>query len=699
MEIKSYKLGKTIVKYLINDNKNVTMLLIPAEMEGSIANPWDIPNDPYDPRARYMHQWNIGSLAYFYTDDLNMQHPGFTMKTPDLTDKTFFKSQKSIQRNDKTEIITELTCEGYTLIHTLAHIEGLRGFEVKTTFVNTKKKSTKLRMLSSFALDNISPFQTTDAPDTYKFHRFYGGWSKEGKHTVQTIEELNLEKTWSGWTCGSERFGSHGSYPVQRYFGTSAVEDSKMGVLWGARLKLNSTWQMELSRFQDTLSLTGGIGDYTYSGWEKVIKKGESFTSPTAYIATVKGDIYDLCTALNDMHKPAYLKYGEEGIPVTFNEYCTTWGKPTQEKMLSYAKALKSFDVKYLVIDAGWCKEGFEQDSNGEWIPDKNIFHDMRKMNSEIREMGMVPGIWFEFEVTTIGSDYFTKKYDNMHLKRDGRVINTSGIRTYLDFRQEKVHKHLKKKVIDLLADNGFGYIKVDYNRNLGVTVDGKESGPEELRKHLEGVRDFFKEMKKEIPDLVIENCSSGGHRLEPSMFEVSAVSSFSDAHEAIEVPYIAASLHNLMLPVHSSIWAVLRTDDTPKRLYYSLAASFLGRICLSGEIDKISDEQKAILKEALNFYKQLENVIINGDTRIYGNRSNNIRYPKGTQAVVRKTDTDAVIICHSFEETADTFSFEIPEGYNVVSKFGEDYIEVSGNVVTVNKMPDLSASVVYLKK
>ncbi len=700
MDIKRYSLGETVVNYLINDVGNVSILLIPKKAEKDVKNPWDIPNTTgFNPLASHGHLWAIGTLVHFYTNDLNLEHPGLTMKSKYIIRNTFFDSQEIRENPDKTEIITKLTCLGYTLYHTLVYKNGFRGFECYSEFVNTTPHDTTLRMLSSFALDNLSPFQIDDAPNKYYLHRFLGGWSKEGKHICTSVEDLGLEKTWAGWNSSSERFGSTGSYPIQRYFSTAAVEDKEQSIFWGAQIALNSTWQMELSRQNDSLSFTGGIGDYTFSGWEKVIKSGESFKTPVSYIAVAMGDIYDVCSALTDMQKSAYIAYGEQGLPVTFNEYCATWGKPTQEKMLRFAKILKNFDVKYLVIDAGWCKEGHEQTSNGEWMPDKNIFPDMKAMNREIREMGMIPGIWFEFEVTTKGSALYEKDYDFLHLTRDGRVINTDEVRTYLDFRKPEVRKHLHNRVTTFLKENDFGYIKVDYNRNIGTTVDGDESGAEELRKHLQAVLEFFREMKQEIPYLIIENCASGGHRLEPSMLGVSALSSFSDAHEPLEIPYIAANLHNLMLPAQSSIWSVLRMSDDEQREVYSLCATFLGRICLSGRIYELDNRQMNILKRALAFYKNLENVIINGNSKIYGNRGNNTRYPRGTQAVLRETDTDALIVCHAFENASDKFTFKISDGFTIADSFGENTIFLNGNVVTISKMRNFSASAVYLKK
>lgn len=250
-----------------------------------------------------------------------------------------------------------------------------------------------------------------------------------------------------------------------------------------------------------------------------------------------------------------------------------------------------------------------------------------------------------------------------------------------------------------MLKDNGFGYIKVDYNANIGNDVDGDCAGAENLRQHLAAVREFFVKMKNEIPDLVIENCSAGGHRLEPSMLAVSSVSSFSDAHESVEIPYIAANLHRLMLPEHSLIWAVLRSDDNEQRLVYSLAATYLGVPCISGDVDKLNAEQRAVLKRGCDFYAKLTDVLKNGDTKIYGNRSVSYRHPTGTQTVVRKSKTQALVICHAFNDTADTFEIELGAEFKLCDGFYAYNIELCGTMLIINKMKELSAAAVLLEK
>ena len=702
MNFKDFVLGNTLVRYLIDSRQNVALQLLPAAMSAKAAAPWEYPEAPFDPRRNYTHNWELGSLVHFHLTHQQFTRPGMTMQRSANSHSLLFEDQSVATNNNITAIKTTLrSAEGYVVYHTLTHHAGLRGFEVQTEFVNESGADVTIDMLTSFVLDGLSPFQDDDAPNTYRFHRFHAGWSLEGKHVCLPIEEMGLEKPWISWliTDNSERFGSLGSYPVERYFPTAVFEDTASGVCWAAQVAHNATWQMELGRVGDYMTFCGGLGDREFCGWKKVLKSGETLSAPKAFVAVAHGDVEDACAAVTDMQKPAQIAYGEQGIPTSFNEYCATWGTPTQEKMMKFCECLKEFGVKYLVIDAGWCSAGNEQAGNGEWEPDPTIFPDMKAMNRAIRENGMIPGIWLEFEATTDGSPLFESEYDHMKLKRDGVVIKANDIRSFWDFRRSDVREHLYKKVIAFLREYDFGYIKVDYNANIGPHVDGGDSGAEALREHLDGVREFFRLMKEELPDLIIENCASGGHRLEPSMMGVSAISSFSDAHESIEIPYIAANLHRLMLPAQELVWATLHGDDSDDRLMYSLAATFLGRVCLSGPMHELNADQRAIVKAAMDFYAKLTNVILNGDSRIYGNRGNNTRHPTGTQVVVRRTSDEILVVSHAFEDPcADEICIDLGTNAVVVDAFGRSDVAVENGVLTVRPMGSFTAGAVLLK-
>lgn len=150
------------------------------------------------------------------------------------------------------------------------------------------------------------------------------------------------------------------------------------------------------------------------------------------------------------------------------------------------------------------------------------------------------------------------------------------------------------------------------------------------------GTYGMFRRLREVNPGLVIENCSSGGHRLEPSMFALSSMSSFSDAHEEPEIPVIAASLHRLMLPRQNQIWAVVKPQHELKKLGYILSSAMLGRFCLSGDILGLNDEQWAFVREAMEFYRRLVPVLKHGSSTLSTMMSPAWRKLRGNQILVR---------------------------------------------------------------
>ena len=165
----------------------------------------------------------------------------------------------------------------------------------------------------------------------------------------------------------------------------------------------------------------------------------------------------------------------------------------------------------------------------------------------------------------------------------------------------------------------------------------------------MQGTLRFFRRLREAIPGITIENCSSGGHRLEPSLMEVSDMASFSDAHECAEIPIIAAALHRVILPAQSQIWAVLQAGDSLRRINYSLINTFLGVLCLSGDVVHLSSDQWQKVEEGMDFYRQVRHIIRDGVSAFFGEVSESWRHPEGWQAVVRRAGSETLAVIHTF--------------------------------------------------
>lgn len=581
---------------------------------------------------------------------------GYTLRNGATTLGLKYVDQEVREEAGETVVVTRLRDElGRAAEHHLAWRAGDTTLRVRTVFRNDSAAPLTLELLSSFSLGELTPFDAADAPNRLRVHRLRSAWSAEGRLDTRTVEELNLERSWQGHAVRGERFGQVGSMPVKGFFPFAAVEDIAVGVTWGAQLAWLGSWQMEFYRQSDALNLSGGLADREFGHWTKTLAPGESFTTPEAILACVAGDLDALCHRLTAAQQPAADTHPaiEADLPIICNEFCTTWGNPTHGNLEALAKRLAGSPVRYLVIDAGWYGEPGSAwwNAQGDWIASPARFpQGLGATAGMIRDHGLVPGLWFEFEVA--GADSAAFRLTDHQLKRDGFPVTTTR-RHFWDFRDPWVHDYLAERVIALLRDGGFGYAKFDYNETIGLGVDGAESLGEGLRQHLEAVGGFYDRIRRELPELVIEICSSGGHRLEPSMLARGAMASFSDAHESLEIPIIAANLHRVLLPRQNQLWAVLRAADNQRRLTYSLAATFLGRMCLSGDLHDLSAEQWAIAQRAMDLYARVAPIIKGGRSFRHGPTVTSYRHPAGWQAVLRVADDDqsALAVVHTFAD------------------------------------------------
>lgn len=119
-------------------------------------------------------------------------------------------------------------------------------------------------------------------------------------------------------------------------------------------------------------------------------------------------------------------------------------------------------------------------------------------------------------------------------------------------------------------------------------------------------------------------------------MMSVMSMASFSDAHECEEIPIIAANLHRVIHPTQSQIWAVIRQDDSLKRIAYSISNTFLGRMCISGDVTQLAPEKWNLIEQGISFYGKIKDIIKEGQSYRYGPKIKSARHPEGWQALLR---------------------------------------------------------------
>lgn len=641
-------LGDMNARYLTDEDKHIGLVLLPAQL--SVPEGLE-KREIIDSFVQLHFAGDIYSEAYAM---------GNSMRNGETVRRLKLESQTIDETDGNIIVRTVMDGEGaYKVVHLLKWKRGTRYLRITTELQNTGDKALRVEMLESFSLSGISPYLNGDGHEQMQLHRIRSVWSQEGRLETIPLEDMQLEPAWGPQAVRCEKYGQIGSMPVNKFFPFAAIEDCKNNVFWGAQIAHNASWQMEIYRKDEAVCMSGGLADRDFGHWMKNIEPGEKFLTPEAIVSVAHTDSLDEFTGrLTEAAQEGIERApeSERDLPIIFNEYCTTWGNPSHENIMGILEAIKDKGFRYFMIDCGWYKEnGVPWDiSMGDYEPSKELFPEgLEKTVAAIKDAGMIPGIWFEIE--NVGSAAKAYQLEEHLLHKDGHVL-TSYFRRFWNLTDPWVQDYLSKKVIGTLQKYGFGYMKIDYNETIGVGCDGAESLGEGLRQNMEASKEFIEKIKDEVPGIVLENCASGGHRLEPGLMSQMSMASFSDAHECREIPIIAANLHRVIHPAQSQIWAVIRETDSLQRIAYSVVNTFLGRMCISGDVTHLTDAQWKVIDDGMDFYRKLVPVILHGQSYRFGPKVKSDRNPEGWQAMVRVGENGQAYV------TVHMFGGELPE-------------------------------------
>lgn len=206
------------------------------------------------------------------------------------------------------------------------------------------------------------------------------------------------------------------------------------------------------------------------------------------------------------------------GKPVTLPFACTSCGPPdeanqaTEQSQLEFASHFVQYGVEYLWLDAGWF-EGRWPNGVGNWFPRKDGFpRGLRPLSDGVRRMGMKGLLlWFEPERVYQGTwldrehpDWLLRLPDNPN-----RLLHL-GHPAALNWLIE----HLSR----MIEHEGIAVYRQDFNIDplpFWRSADAPDrQGITEIR-HVEGLYTLWDTLLQRHPDLLIDNCASGGRRLD----------------------------------------------------------------------------------------------------------------------------------------------------------------------------------------
>ncbi len=361
-------------------------------------------------------------------------------------------------------------------------------------------------------------------------------------------------------------------------------------------------------------SITAGVSDHTA---QIPLSAGESFVTPVLTCGLSHTGFGGMSEILYDWEFDHVLPRGKDtdkahGVrPVIYNTWYPYEFNIDEEKILGFIPKAKDIGAELFVIDDGWM-EGRSNDrcGLGDWILDKTRFpHGLGMIADRVHEAGMLFGLWVEPEMANIDSECY-RTHPDWILREPDREHSLMRHQVILDMSREDVYAYTIDWLDKLIVEAKLDYLKWDMNRDATeVGLYALERGT--AVRYMENIRRIWEHLQEKFPDLLLENCASGGGRADFGMLPYADRVNRSDNADPIDVlrlhegysmlfvPKLAGGAGNVApSPYH------LSGREAP--LAYRTDLGMTGSMSVGINLLKSPPEELAELREAIARFKQL---------------------------------------------------------------------------------------------
>ena len=502
-----------------------------------------------------------------------------------------------IQRSELVEVRSHFLSYGKSAIRSYTEVKNISGTEII------------LEHVSSFFCGRIA--NRYDTENIY-LYRFTNGHHVECQPKKASLSSFGLFQMIGGLSKKHVFGFNSGSQSTKEELPQFILQDNVKGKVYFAAIESCCDWFWDIGEYDEYIYVNLGGGNLLHNGWYKTLRKGEKYSSP--FVCVVAADT--IPDAINEMtqYRRQIVKErpADENLPTVFNEYMhLSWDSPNEERTAVVAPEVAKLGVDYYVIDCGWHNEepsDIIYSYVGQWRGStvrypKGIKHTIDYIHS----LGMKAGLWLEPETVGRLCEEMIEYYpDDAWLKRLGKPI-IARHRRLLDFRNKVVLDYLNSVMDTLLGEYGVDYLKFDYNQDSGSFLDGGDT----LEQNGKAFLAWVDSIMEKYPNVIIEECSSGGMRMEYETLSHYSITSTSDQANHREYPYLIGNFFAAVLPEQAAVWSYpvdtwVGNIPDDEEVAMNMINTFLGRMHLASDITKLSETQKDLVREGIKYYHSL---------------------------------------------------------------------------------------------
>ena len=276
-------------------------------------------------------------------------------------------------------------------------------------------------------------------------------------------------------------------------------------------------WKAEFSKTENGVTMKSGLKETAF-----YLKPCEKIRTSSTLIMlyTASEDKYNKFRSLIKSHfsHKSNTDSIDDGIMA-----CELWGGLNSETMKKRINEFAKYNIKFdnVWIDAGWygqckkCDDAFIGDwsaHTGEWDVNTRVHPEkLHDVDECARSAGMKLMLWLEPERAIEGTQ-LTKEHRDWFL----RIPNSNN--TILNYGNKDAAEYIYNLLSHYVSDLNLSCYRQDFNTEL--TEYFKANDEENRRgiteiKHIMGMYDIWDRLLQKHPGLIIDNCSSGGRRID----------------------------------------------------------------------------------------------------------------------------------------------------------------------------------------
>ena len=329
------------------------------------------------------------------------------------------------------------------------------------------------------------------------------------------------------------------------------------------------------------------------------VPPGERIVMPGALLVPFTGDAHDGTNVLRRVLRAHYAARlaGELPLPpVSFNSWFVFTNNVNEKMLCDLADASADLGLDYFCLDSGWFDGDFPEGVGNWTINNAKFPNGLRAVSDHVHRLGMKFGLWFEPERVANGTRW-QREHPEWLLGKN-----------LLNLGEPAARKLALDMMSGIINEAGIDWIRYDFNidplESWHEAEGDEQQGLVQIR-YVHGLYTLLDELMARHPALFIEQCSSGGRRID--LETVRRGHTYWKSDETIDQALMRfhQTGGNQFLP-----GGFLNTNYCNFRSQGEMLALFAGSLGFGLDFRALDPEQKTAIRQAVAAYKQIRRFI-----------------------------------------------------------------------------------------